>query len=554
MDELFRGGVGLVVISPGSRSASLAIAATEHPNLETRVVLDERSAGFHALGRAKASGMPAAIVSTSGTAPTNYFPAVAEGDMSLTPLIVLSADRPQELRGVGANQTIDQVRLFGDRVRFFADIEAPDSDFDGNDAWRSTVSKAVAMSVGQGDRPGPVHLNVAFREPTVPVADDGRSRALEYPFTTEGRPGDLPWIDHALPDEESTDFELSPSARGLVIAGEGEYDRRRVLDAAVSMGWPILATAQSGLRGLDVVSTYHHILSAGIPTSLMPEVVLTIGSVGPSLRLENLVGSSIDLRIRVDRWGRHIDPSLNATEMLRANPALLLERRGPGKAPTDWTKAWSEAGRRVFSSTKEHLGQAPISGPVVASALNQVAWETLVVASSLPIRDVDAHLDRQGLVIANRGASGIDGFVSTSAGVASIASRTLAISGDLSLLHDSNGFLADSIDDLVIIVLDNNGGGLFDALPPAKHAPSYERLFVAPHDRDIEQLARFHDVAFAVAATPEAIIAEAEERLRSGGLHLIRVPIDREADVETRRMLDEVSRAEVARALGLNEP
>ena len=199
MDELFRGGVGLVVISPGSRSAALAIAAAEHPNLETRVVLDERSAAFHALGRAKSSGMPAAIVSTSGTAPTNYFPAAVEADMSLTPLIVLSADRPEELRGVGANQTIDQIRLFGDRVRFFADIEAPDSDFDGNNTWRSTVSKAVAMSLGQGDRPGPVHLNIAFREPTVPVVDDGRSRALEYPFTTEGRPGNLPWIDLRMP-------------------------------------------------------------------------------------------------------------------------------------------------------------------------------------------------------------------------------------------------------------------------------------------------------------------------------------------------------------------
>ena len=546
MDELSRGGVELVVISPGSRSAALAIAATAHSDIETRVVLDERSAAFHALGRAKASGMPAAIVSTSGTAPTNYFPAVVEADMSLTPLIVLSADRPEELRDVGANQTIDQIRLFGDRVRLFADIEAPGPDVDNNETWRAIVSDAVAMAIGQRGQPGPVHLNLAFREPTVPIADDGRSHADEYPFPTEGRARNVPWIDRTWPDQESVNLQLDPAVRGLVIAGEGEYHRQRVLDAAASMGWPVLATALSGMRGLDVVSSYHHILSGGIPNALMPEVVFAIGSVGPSQRLEHLIESSVGLRFRIDARGRHIDPSLNATEVLWADPAVTLESRGPGQAPTDWTMGWREVEQRVFSRLSESLAQAPVSGPVVARALNEVPWGTLVVASSLPIREVDAHLARRGSVIANRGASGIDGFVSTALGVASVAPRTLALTGDLSLIHDSNGFLSDVVDDLVMIVLDNNGGGLFDALPPATHAPFYERLFVAPHDRDIEQLARFHDIHFNVASMPEDVITESTERLDAGGRHLIRVPIDRGADLETHEMLDEVSRATAA--------
>jgi 2-succinyl-5-enolpyruvyl-6-hydroxy-3-cyclohexene-1-carboxylate synthase len=470
--------------------------------------------------------------------------------MSLTPLIVLSADRPEELRGVGANQTIDQIRLFGGKVRFFADIAAPNSDADDNGVWRSVVSDAVAMAIGQGGRPGPVHINLAFREPTVPVGDDGRSRVDEYPFATNGRPGDLPWIDQTLLDEESADLEgafvqLSPLDRGLVIAGEGKYDRRRVLDAAASMGWPVLATAQSGLRGFDVVSNYHHVLAGGVPISLVPEVVVTIGSVGPSSRLEELVESSGGLRIRVDTWGRRIDPSLSATDVLKADPAMLLEQHQPGRASPDWANGWQDVGQRVSSKVHDQLGWAPMSGPVMAGALNEIPWETLVVASSLPIRDVDAHLARKGRVLANRGASGIDGFVSTSLGVASISPRTLALSGDLSLLHDSNAFLTDSVDDLVLIVLDNNGGGLFDALPLATHAPDFERLFIAPHDRNFEQLARFHEVAFAVAVTPQEVIAEAKQRLRAGGRHLVHVPIDRRTDLEVREMLDEISRAEV---------
>jgi 2-succinyl-5-enolpyruvyl-6-hydroxy-3-cyclohexene-1-carboxylate synthase len=547
VDELSRGGVDLMVISPGSRSAALAIAASEHADLETRVVLDERSAAFHALGRAKATGFPAAVLSTSGTAPANFFPAIVEADMSLTPLVVLSADRPAELRGVGANQTIDQIRLYGNSVRFFSDVEATGSDANLNESWRSTVSEAMTMALGQGDRPGPVHLNLAFREPTVPVSDDGRTQVSEYPFAIDGRAAGAPWMNPAIPAPIPTDLHLAGSSRGLVIAGEGDYDRDGVMKAAESLGWPVLATALSRMRGEPVVSAYHHVLAAGVPEHLIPETVYVIGAVGPSQRLEDLVESAFGRRIRVDGWGRRIDPRNNATDVLHAEPVATLMGAASAKTTSRWVDAWMAAETAVRQAVDQALDNIAVpAGASIVRSLNDVSWGTLVVASSLSIREVDAHLIRRGNVIANRGASGIDGFVSTALGAASTAPRTLAISGDLSLLHDSNGFLCDVVDDLVMVVLDNNGGGLFDTLPPSVHAPFYERLFVTPHGRDIEQLARFHDVSFTTVRTPEEASTESQERLDAGGRHLIRVPIDRGSDLETHEMLDEVSRTAVS--------
>ena len=307
VDELTRGGVTLFVISPGSRSAALAIAASEHPRAETRVVLDERSAAFHALGRAKASGAPSAAVATSGTAPANYLPAVVEADLSLTPLVVLSADRPHELRGVGANQTIDQVKLFADRVRYFDDIPAPNNGDDLNGRWRGAAAAAVSASLGGDDKPGPVHLNLGFREPTVPVTNDGRTVGAVYPFSIDGKPGGGPWLEETNPVTPDVEFPVPYHPHGVVIAGEGIYDRDRLLRAADDLGWPILATAQSGMRGMRVVASYHQMLASGVPKNLAPDLVYAVGAVGPSQRVEELVAAA-SLRIRVDTWGRHIDP------------------------------------------------------------------------------------------------------------------------------------------------------------------------------------------------------------------------------------------------------
>lgn len=531
MDELAHQGVDTVVISPGSRSGALAIAAAQHPDIETRVVIDERSAAFHALGAAKASRRPVAAVATSGSAPANFFPAVVEADMSCVPLLVISADRPAELQGIGANQTIDQRGLFGAKVRRFEGIEAPDAFVDRNEDWRRTVAGLVAIS--RGSTPGPVHLNVRFREPTVPVTDDGRARSEEYPF-------DTPRIDLDLFEDAPGDDEL-PTLSGercLIVAGDGDYDRQAVAERAEELGWPILATALSGMRGGRVVSAYHHLMSGGLPAELVPDVVVAIGAIGPSQRLEALVASAA-IQVRIDRWGRTIDPTRSATHVLRGSVVGLLDRATPSP-DSGWHAVWDQANADCRSKLRSLLGDAPaMSGAGVVSALNDVEWGSLVAASSLPIREVDAHVDRPGKVFANRGASGIDGFVSTALGIASRRPRVLAMAGDLSVLHDSNGFLHDGQIDLTIVVVDNRGGGLFDSLPQAEHAPDFERLFVTPPGRSLEDLARFHGLGFDEAADPKTLRKIAEESLGKSGVDLIRVPVDRGADLALRAQLDE---------------
>lgn len=541
IDELVRNGVDFIVVSPGSRSAALALAADANDAVSLQVVIDERSAAFWALGRAKATGSPTAVISTSGTAAANFFPAVVEADMSMTPLVVLTADRPEEMRHVWANQTIDQVGLYGDYVRFDGAIEAPTADDDGNRHWRSLVCEAIAGASGISGRAGAAHLNVAFREPTVPVSDDGRSQSAPYDQSIEGRPGGRPWVTaERMPELPLPDIVLPVSERGIVIAGDGVYDRAALLESAIAAGWPLLGTALSGLRGRGAISSYHHLLAGGVPADLLPEVVVVVGRVGPSQRLEALIAEA-GHRLRVDPSGRHIDPGRNATAVVRADPAAVLSAVVPGVDDGRWAEMWRSSDREVRQATSDYLaGLSEPTGPGLAMTLNGCNWETLVVASSLPIRDVDTQVTRAGAILANRGASGIDGFVSTALGVASAGSRTLALSGDLSLLHDSNGFLASESPDLVMVVVDNGGGGLFDLLPQARHAPGFERLFTTPPKRDLSRLAAFHELTYAETGELSRLASLVEAGQEGGGVTVIRVPVDRLADAATREALDEI--------------
>lgn len=546
VDELARNGIDYAVISPGSRSGALALAAAGHADIETRVVIDERSAAFHAMGRSKATGTPTMAISTSGTAPANYLPAVVEADMSLVPLVIVSADRPAEMRGVGANQTIDQVGLYGSKVRFSADIEAASGSEDLNAEWRSAAAQAAAAASGSGSPPGPVHLNVAFREPTVPVSDDGRSVAEPYPFGIEGRPNGAPWIDRDSQRPADFEVEVPSFSRGLLIAGEGVYDTAGISEQAAALGWPLLATALSGMRGKEAISSYHHLLASGVPESLRPDLVLAIGALGPSERLEDLVASA-RYRLRVDPTGRIIDPRRNASRILAADPVRVLERfeaAGQGQA---WREGWAELDLSLREAFADYLHRVVgMSGAHAVKAIDAVSWRTLVVASSLPIREVDAQLSRRGRVIANRGASGIDGFVSTALGVASALPDTVALAGDLSLLHDSGGFLCETPNDLVMVVLDNDGGGLFDSLPQARHSPQFERLFTTPHGRKLELIADLHGLGYGEADTVDGLRKEIERRL-GDGVHIVRIPVDRSHDLVVRRELDEIG-SRVARS------
>lgn len=546
IDELVRNDVGFFAISPGSRSTPLALAADARDTTSVVVVIDERSASFWALGRAKATGEPAVVISTSGTAAANFLPAVVEAELSMTPLIVITADRPEEMRGVAANQTIDQFGLYGSHVKFGAMVEAPAPDDDENTTWRSVVCRAVGEARGSSGRAGAVHLNVAFREPTVPVSDDGRSLSSPYTHSVEGRPGGEPWMSTPVPEIPAPPLEVPGLERGLVVAGDGVYDRDALLSAAGRLGWPVLGTTLSGLRGRGALSSYHYMLAGGVTPLLRPDVVVVVGRVGPSQRLETLI-SEAGLRFRVDSSGRHIDPSRNATNVIHADPVEVLDLITPKGSSDEWSRVWSVVDSAVQKAALAYIrGLEEPTGAGIAATLDHCQWDTLVVASSLPIRDVDSLLTRSGKVVGNRGASGIDGFVSTALGVATSGSETVALSGDLSLLHDSNGFLASEKPNLVLVVVDNGGGGLFDLLPQAVHAPGFERLFVTPPDRSLERLARFHEVGYSEVAELSELPDQVSSGHRDGGVTLLRIPVDRQADLACRHELDEIGRATTA--------
>ncbi len=543
IDSLVSRGTRLLALSPGSRSGAIAIAASQHPDLVTVVFLDERSAAFFALGRSKATGVPAAVLCTSGTATANWYPAVVEADASGTPLILLTADRPEELRGVGANQTIDQVGMYGNKVRFFADIPAPDGT-DQAGSWRTAVNDAFSAAMGGGHIPGPSHLNLSFREPTVPVGDDGRSSADSYAHPIDG--AELRGSG-SRPTAPVPDIDRMPAyhPKGLLIAGDGEYDRVGLLNEASRLGWPVLATALSGMRGMDVVRNYHYLLAGVIHPSLVPDLVVAFGAIGPSERLEKLIARS-SIRVRIDLWGRPIDPARNATHRLTADPLLYLKGFQP-HPDQGWGVAWTQTDLRVGEKIANLLDESdPITSAGVARVIDGVPRGALVVASSLPIRAIDAHLSTSGPVVGNRGASGIDGFVSTALGVASSFQRTVALAGDLSLLHDDNGFLNDGDFDLTTVVMNNGGGGLFDLLPQRVHAPDYERLFVARQDRDLGVLAAFHNIAYERVTDLGELADVVTSSTESGGLSLIEVPVDRNDDLDMWTQLDEVAGSVVA--------
>ena len=367
----------------------------------------------------------------------------------------------------------------------------------------------------------------------------GGRRAEPYRHPIEGRAGDEPWQQHQ--QVRPAGAALGLGGRGLVVVGEGDFDPRSVFEAAGGLGWPVLATATSGLRVFDVVTTYHHLLVTGVPTGLQPDLVVTVGRTGPSDRVGSLTSLPVP-QVQVDRWGAWNDPRRHSSHLLQADPAQTLVGFSP--APDDRLfRSWLEADVAMRSALDDHLAadETP-SGPAVARAIEPLDEVTLIAASSMPIRDVDAHVTKTARVIANRGASGIDGFVSTALGAASATTGAVAFAGDLSFLHDATGLVADDVGDVVFVVVDNGGGGLFDLLPQAEHAPAFERLFVAPHDLDLSRVASAYDLSASVVEDVAALGATIRSRLDAGGAHVVVVPVDREADLKTRRGLDDTSR------------
>jgi 2-succinyl-5-enolpyruvyl-6-hydroxy-3-cyclohexene-1-carboxylate synthase len=537
LDELVRSGMREVVVAPGSRSAPLAYAAAEQAQagrVRLHVRIDERSAAFLALGLAKVSRLPVAVICTSGTAAANFHPAVLEASESGIPLVVLTADRPAELRGVGANQTVDQNRLYGGAIRAYLELaDAPDLET----YVRSSTARLVAAATGTltGD-PGPVQLNIPLREPlTAAVA------------RAEPLPAGEPWLQVAAAHVEPASLDPDPE-RTLVVVGDAPPELgHQARQIAARYGWPMIAEPSSGARTGSLALPGPLLL--GVPGLLdrwRPDRVLVVGRPTLTRSVQRLLRHpeiAVEVRAASPRWA---DASRRASRVGIGLPPISGARVQPG----EWSSRWLRAGRWAAAARDRWLAeQTELSGPVVADAVvrtcavnvpvNQsLPWSgpsadrppLMIVGSSLPIRDVDlVAADLPGLVMANRGVAGIDGTVSTAIGAALVADRqTYALMGDLTFRHDINGLLLGPDDprpDLCLVVVDNDGGGIFGTLEHADGDPgTFERLFSTPHGSDLQAACAASGIAYRRAESR----AELDEALRpAAGLRVVHVRTSR---------------------------
>ncbi len=544
VDELIRNGVRTFVVAPGSRSAPLSMVAAADDRVDLIVCIDERSAGFQAVGLGRA-GTPAAVIVTSGSAVANLLPAVVEGSMANVAMIVLTADRPPELRGVGANQSIDQIGLFGRYVRSFVELGVPEDHPGSNGYWRSTVCRSVAHAFGRMGPAGPVHVNVALREPLVPSVDDGRSVAQPFQADTSGRGDSDPWSADPATDVSGPPLPdvFIQKERGLVVAGAGAdvgwSDR-----AAAALGWPLLCESSAGARPDQTITTAH--LLASTPTFAdghQPEAVLAVGRIGLSRSVAAMCRGAMTAVIDPSGW---MDPTSSAQFVVNAYP--VVDPDDVPQRPTGWRRRWLEAegvAREALDAALDHeKGLTELR--TARDAARGASGGVLVAASSMPIRDLDVVLET-GLspVVSNRGASGIDGFVSTALGVARARDGVVALAGDLSMLHDQNGFLTTPLPSAVFIVVDNDGGGIFSFLPQARFPESFERVFGTPHGRSFHDYARLHGLEYETVEDPAALTPATIARREAGGLHLMHVRTDRQENVEAHRRVAEAVAAAI---------
>jgi 2-succinyl-5-enolpyruvyl-6-hydroxy-3-cyclohexene-1-carboxylate synthase len=530
VDELVRNGVREAVVAPGSRSAPLAMAlraAEAEDRLRLHVRVDERSAGFTALGLAAATRRPVPVVTTSGTAVANLHPAVLEADHASIPLLVLSADRPARLRGTGANQTTDQVRLFGPAVRLFADLAASEAP-----GVRALVSRTVAAATGARSRmPGPAHLNCQFDEPLLPDPDDG-----DWP---DGRADGAAWTEiEPLPRPKPVPLPLGP--RTVVVAGDDAGPPARLL--AERAGWPLLAEPSSGARtGTHPIGTYRLLLDHP-DLGRRIERVVCFGHPTLSRPVIGLLSrDDVELVVVDPGGGRWNDPGQRAARVV---PAATAERapEAEGAAAEDegWLAAWREADAAAAEAIAKELAAEPELTPYeVARIVSESVppQGLLVVGSSHPIRDLDLMavappVGERRRVMANRGLSGIDGTVSTAIGAAlgRRSSRAIAYLGDLTFLHDANGLLIGPDEprpDLTLVVANDDGGSVFAVIEPGEpaRADSFERLFGTPTGTDLSALCQAHGIRWVRVADAEAL--RTALRRTPDGIEVVEVSLDR---------------------------
>jgi 2-succinyl-5-enolpyruvyl-6-hydroxy-3-cyclohexene-1-carboxylate synthase len=559
VEELLRCGVGFFCVAPGSRSTPLVAALAASEKARSLIHFDERGTAFAALGYARATGRPAAWITTSGTAVANGLPAVVEAATDGVPMVLLTADRPPELRQTGANQTIDQPDIFGDYVRWRFDLPAPDPDIDP--AMVLTTVDQAAYRASRTPQ-GPVHLNLMFREPFLSGPEDEDIPSGPASWVQ----GDEPYTRYAATKPAVDEMEiyrlwetLRPVKHGLVVAGRlaSRKQGEAVLRLAGTLGWPLLPDLGSQVRlGSEGIAAHYDALVAGdsFAGSHVPEAVVHVGGRSLSKRLEQFLASSRpDPYVVVRENPFRLDPAHRVTHSVEANvldfcTALVwAATEAPPAMNPLWTAGWLEASEEVARHLEGIFSGEP-NEPLVARLLSQNVPPDhgLVVASSMPVRDLDTYATTDGApvpVAANRGASGIDGTVATAAGFARGLGRpvTLLI-GDLALLHDLNSLAMLRDVHVIVVVLNNDGGGIFSFLPIARHEEFFEPYFGTPQGVGFEPAAKMFGLAYEHPGTMEEFVEAYGSACARGSSSLIEVKTDRKENVTLhRRLLEEVA-------------
>ena len=594
LEALAEFGLEEVEITPGSRSGPVVLASRSLPGLNARVHLDERCAAFFALGYGRTHLGPAAVITTSGTAVANLLPAVVEADMSDVPLVLITADRPPRLRGADANQTITQPGIFGDRVRFEADLPVPsrhDLEGGGPHSFPEIARRAAQHALGPPG--GPVHLNVPFDKPLEPpspegldLAGPGEESTLDLSAAVSVADGRVtprgPWRRRSERRRRGRDQEavlasrLEVARRPLLVAGPSSdpgLDGPAIGRFAVARRVPTLADPLSGARfdpagdgasPSPVLGAYHHFLRLPeVVERHAPDLIIRVGRTPTSAVLEGALAEWSDsIQVVIDDGGHRKDHQGLADHYLHASAGAVLgtlagdEHADPVPAPSltpgaiDWLHSWTDLEAATWAAIDEVPPQSDHEGDHAAALVRGLpSGATLFVSSSMPVRDVDAYARPapRGLqVLGNRGASGIDGVISTVLGCAAGGAWPMAaLVGDIAFYHDMNGLLAarDPELNVVFVVVDNDGGGIFHMLPIRDFEPVFTPYFATPHGLDFRHAARMYGLPFADVTTPEELEAAVAAAVARPGTEVIRVRTDRDTNrLRHREVRDRVAR------------
>ncbi|MEL1133693.1 2-succinyl-5-enolpyruvyl-6-hydroxy-3-cyclohexene-1-carboxylic-acid synthase [Desulfitobacterium sp. THU1] len=527
VDELYQLGVREVVISPGSRSTPLSVLFCEH-GFQVYVSIDERSAGFFALGIAKEKERPVVLVCSSGSATAHYFPAIIEAKHSHVPLIVLTADRPPELRQVGAPQTIDQIKLYHEYVKYFEELALPEETESMHRYVRGAMRKAYVSSMTGGY--GVSHINIPLREPLSPNLDDVNFTSGRLAFPFEWKTGDK------LLDIDSSVFQ---DRKGIIICGGDAYAdyHREVLELAERLKAPLLADPISNFRNYDsplIIDSYDAFLKCdSVKKELRPEFIIHFGQTPVSKRLQQFVAMHQDVQyFQVNETFQYRDPSLSINQYILSSPQHFAQAIQVHNASNEYLGLWrhyqARMRRRLNLARNE---EGLFEGELVQRLQDILPDESrLFVANSMAIRDVDYFLEarqQQIKVLCNRGANGIDGMVSTALGVSTSQHSTVLLTGDLAFFHDLNGLMIGKNHELnlIIVLLNNNGGAIFKYLPQRENK-YFDFLFMTPHGIDFSGLKTLYNLTYYEPANYDSFEQDFQEALTLKGVKILNVKID----------------------------